>query len=136
VRPLYLLFGILCMVVGIIGIFVPVLPTTPFLLLAAFFFSRSSDRLHRWMLDHPRLGPPIRLWQDHGVVSSTAKRMATTLIILSWCVTTFVVDAPRAGVITLTVVLAGVLLFIWTRPSKPARPPNESRIAPITDNRP
>jgi uncharacterized membrane protein YbaN (DUF454 family) len=62
---------------GIVGIFVPGLPTTVFILIAAYAASRGSDRLHRYLLEHPRFGPMIRNWQTNGAVSRRAKWAAT-----------------------------------------------------------
>lgn len=62
-RPAYLLGGLVALGLGVIGIFVPLLPTVPFLLVAAWCFARSSHRLHRWLLAHPRLGPMIAPFQ-------------------------------------------------------------------------
>src|SRR5690606_31846161 len=55
--------GALCVALGVLGIFLPLLPTTPFLLLAAWLFMRSSPRMHQWLVQHRRLGPFIRAWE-------------------------------------------------------------------------
>lgn len=75
-RLIWLTLGGLFLVTGLIGVFLPVVPTTPFLLLAAGCFAKSSPRLHRWLLAHPTLGPPIRNWEENGAISPPAKRLA------------------------------------------------------------
>ncbi|NIR37004.1 MAG: DUF454 domain-containing protein, partial [Actinobacteria bacterium] len=63
-RPLYLVLGLASLGIAFIGIFLPLIPTTGPVLLAAFFFARSSDRLHTWILDHKRFGPFVRDFQE------------------------------------------------------------------------
>jgi uncharacterized protein len=75
-RMLWLTAGILCLGLGLLGVVLPVLPTTPFLLLAAGCFAKSSPRLHAWLLAHPAFGPPIRNWEENGAISRPAKRLA------------------------------------------------------------
>ena len=75
-RGLWLAAGGLVLGLGLLGVVLPVLPTTPFLLLAAACFARSSPRLHGWLLNHPTFGPPIRNWEEHGAISRKAKRFA------------------------------------------------------------
>ncbi len=59
---------------GLIGVVLPILPTVPFMLLAAFFFSKSSERLHYWLISHPKLGPPIVEWQTNGAINPRVKK--------------------------------------------------------------
>jgi uncharacterized membrane protein YbaN (DUF454 family) len=75
-RMLWLTAGLLCLGLGLLGVVLPVLPTTPFLLLAAGCFAKSSPRLHGWLLAHPTFGPPIRNWEEDGAISRPAKRLA------------------------------------------------------------
>ncbi len=84
---------------GFIGIFLPILPTTPFLILAASCFAKSSDRFHRWLLQSPCFGPIILDWQTHRRVRATTKRWAMFTIILSFGVSIWVVPllAVRVG---------------------------------------
>jgi hypothetical protein len=72
--------GVLALALGIVGVFLPLLPTTVFLLIALWAFSRSSPRFHRWLYDHPRLGPPLRAWHRHRVISPGAKAAAVGLM--------------------------------------------------------
>ncbi len=75
-RSLWLAAGGLFLGLGLLGVLLPVLPTTPFLLLAAGCFARSSPRLHGWLLSHRLFGPPIRNWEENGAISRPAKRLA------------------------------------------------------------
>jgi uncharacterized membrane protein YbaN (DUF454 family) len=72
--------GTVALALGIIGIVVPVLPTTPFLLLAAACYARSSERLHRWLLNNRYLGEPIRSYRDHRAVRLHVKIYAIVVL--------------------------------------------------------
>ena len=112
-----LTLGHICLVLGIIGAFLPILPTTPFLLLAAFLYSKSSDKLHTWIINHKYLGPPLKDWQERGVIGMKAKILATIMIILVLVFRFPVLNLALAIKIFASAVLIGVLIFIWTRPS-------------------
>ncbi len=79
-RALWLAGGGLALLLGFIGIFLPLLPTVPFVLLAAWCFSRGSARWERWLLNHPRFGPMIRAWRARRVVPLRAKLLAWTMM--------------------------------------------------------
>ncbi len=82
-RPLWLGAGWLMLATGVVGIFLPVLPTTPFVLLAAFCFARGSPRWERWLLRHPRFGPMVRAWRARRVIPLRAKQLAWTMMAVS-----------------------------------------------------
>ena len=80
-RWLWLLAGALSLLLGVIGIVVPLLPTTPFVLLAAACFSRGSARWERWLLAHRQFGPIVRDWREHRAVPLRAKQFATVMMV-------------------------------------------------------
>ena len=116
-RYLYVLTGLLCLGCGFLGIFLPLLPTTPFVLLAAFCFSRGSQTLHRWLLTQRTFGPIIRDWNQHGVIRLRVKWISTCLIVLMLSYPIIFKDVPLFAKIAAALVGLGVLVFIWSRPS-------------------
>lgn len=80
VRALLIGVGAISLVLGFVGVFLPLLPTTPFLLLAAACFLRSSQRLYDWLIHHPWLGSYIRNYREHGAMTLRAKVTALTLL--------------------------------------------------------
>ncbi|SDD64676.1 YbaN family protein [Ruegeria marina] len=108
--------GLVCVGLALIGIILPLLPTVPFLLLATFFFARSSEHLHTWLLTHRLFGPMINDWQTFGAIRPTAKK-AATLSVAAVFGLSVVFSAPSHVLIIQAVVLGCVLVFIWTRPN-------------------
>ncbi len=108
--------GWVSLILGVIGIFLPLLPTTPFVLLAALCFSKGSPRLHEWLIRQPAFGPLILNWERYGSISRSAKIAATVSIVVLFSVTFILVNVGWAikGIIGL--IGLGVLGFIWTRP--------------------
>jgi uncharacterized membrane protein YbaN (DUF454 family) len=115
IRWLWKAAGIICLVIGLIGIIVPLLPTTPFVLLAAFCFQKGSDRLHQWLIGHPRFGSLIADWRERGAVPRNAKRNAiialAAVLFVSW-----LLGVGTNVLLIQSVVLATVATFILTRP--------------------
>ncbi|UXI65909.1 YbaN family protein [Tahibacter amnicola] len=112
---LWLALAIVSLALGVIGIVLPILPTTPFILLAAFAAARGSTRLHAWMRNHPRFGPMLRDWEREGAVSRRAKYFATAMMFSS-AVVLFLIS-PRwwiaaIGIATMLV----VAIWLWMRP--------------------
>jgi len=100
---------------GFIGIFVPGLPTVPFLLLAAWAGGHGWPQLEQWLLNHPRHGPAIRRWRDHGAVPRRAKWAATGMMTLSAALMGLS-PAPLAAKSGVPLVMAAVALWLWRRP--------------------
>ena len=80
VRILFIITGTISFVLGIIGVFVPLLPTTPFLLLSAFLYSKSSTRCHDWLLRQPYLGEYIKDFNENKIIPVRAKVISTSLM--------------------------------------------------------
>lgn len=113
-----LIAGHICLVLGIAGAMLPVLPTTPFLLLAAYCYSKSSNKLHSWILNHKYFGPPLRNWERNGVISLKAKILATIMLGL---VIIFRMPYLKIALVIRIIaisILVMVLIFIWSRPSR------------------
>lgn len=118
-KLLWLVLGCLAVALGLLGVFLPLLPTTPFMILAAACFARSSDRLHDWLLRHPLFGPMIRDWRAHRAIPRRAKIAALTAMALA-----FGLSLALGVKLWLLLIQAAVLLlmgsWIWTRPEPPA----------------
>ena len=121
-RTVYLLLGHLFLILGVAGAFLPVLPTTPFLLLSAFLYSKSSPKIHRWLTEHKIIGKPIREWEESGVIRPWAKILATIMIGLVIVVKFQKLPIHFGIKVVLTTILILVLVFIWTRPNRPKLP--------------
>ena len=104
---------------GFVGAFLPILPTTPFVILAAYCFSKSSGRLHQWLLSRPRWGGLIRDWEQYGGIGKRAKITATLLIVALFSYTLLAVNTSVPIKSVLVLIGASVLVFIWTRPTPP-----------------
>lgn len=108
--------GTLCVGLGVLGAFLPLVPTVPFLLLATFLFANSSPRLHSWIITHRHFGPVIEDWTRSGAIRPRAKRLATLSIAAVFALSLLL----GVGALVLTIqgiVLGCVLVFIWTRPN-------------------
>ncbi len=108
--------GLLCTGLGVIGIFVPLLPTTPFLLLAAACFARSSERFHNWLVSHNRLGPMISGYLDGSGIPLRAKRIAITLVWLTLGSSTLLLVKPIWAQGLLMLLAIGITWYLWQLP--------------------
>ena len=119
-RWMWLLLANVALGLGILGVFLPGLPTTPFILLAAFAAARGSKRLHAWLLAHRTFGPMIRDWQATGAVTRRAKWWAIGMMALSAAI--MFATAPKWWMAaTGTAIMAVTGTWLWLRPEPPAR---------------
>ena len=116
-------FGWLNILLGVVGVFLPVLPSTIFLLLALWAFSKSSPRFHRWLYNHPRLGRTIRDWHAHRVIPAPAKALAVGMMAASLAFVTLFVAESWMLPAMLAAILSAVAGFILSRPSRVAAEP-------------
>lgn len=119
VRLFWLAFGLCAVALGLLGVVLPLLPTTPFLLLAAFAFARSSPRMHDWLHTHDKFGPLIENWRRHGAIDRRTKVIAAIVIAATFGGSALF-GAPGWVLLTQAVVLTAVSVFILTRPDGPA----------------
>ncbi len=113
-RTLYLAGGFASLALGTVGALLPLLPTVPFVILAAFCFARSSPALERRLVEHPRFGPHIVAWREKGAISRKGKRAALAAFAVS-AIVAFAFAPMPAPLITLAAALIGGA-WIWTRP--------------------
>jgi uncharacterized protein len=125
-RYLYLGLGWLCLGLGFMGVILPILPTTPFLLLAVWAFSRSSPELAEKIRNNKTVGPFIRDWQDHGAIPVKAKTLAMLMMAATGAYLVFYSAVPDWLGYGTCGVLAAVAAYILTRPSQGNRPPSSS----------
>lgn len=123
VRFFMLLCACLCLLMGIIGIIVPGLPTTVFILLAAWFASRGSPRLLAWLERHELFGPMISNWRAGGFVSRRAKWSATVMMALCAVILAWTSDHVLPFALVSAIMLS-VLVWLWLRPEPPAGVPD------------
>ena len=116
-RALWKAGGAIALVLGVIGILLPLLPTTPFLLLAAFCFARGSPRIHDWLMAHPVFGPPIIRWRERGAISRKSKMMAALAMAAAFG-GSILIGVPVYALAAQGAVLVCVAAFIFTRPDQ------------------
>ena len=119
---LYLATGWFFVALGFVGAFLPVLPTTPFLLIAAWAFSQSSERLHRWLHEHPQFGSYLVAWSEHRAIPKSGKILSVTMMSAGWLYVLITWDGWLLPVI-LGLIHITVGTYIVTRPSGPATAP-------------
>ena len=116
-RWVFLALAVTSLLLGILGIFLPVLPTVPFILLAAWAASRSSPRLHAWMEGHPHFGHHLRNWREGGIVPRKAKWTATFFMSCS-AVMLFIVLPQLWLPLAVSAGMVAVGLWLWRRPEQ------------------
>ena len=122
VRWLLQALAAVCLVLALVGLVLPVMPTVPFLLVAAWAAARSSPRLHRWLLEHPRFGPYLRDWAEAGIVPRRAKWFCTAMMAGSAVSMPVFIPSQWLPLVAVAIAcMAAILVWLWRRPE--TRPP-------------
>ncbi len=112
------IIGWVSFILGIIGAFLPIIPTTPFLILSAYLFSKSSPRFHAWILELPLAGPAINDWNQNQIIRTRAKILCATMITVSLSGMWIYAQVPLALKIIVSMILVSVGIFVVTRKSE------------------
>ena len=118
-KPLLFILGWFFFGLGAVGVVVPGLPTTPFMILSVWAFSRSSRRFHDWLYSHPLFGPPIQAWDRHGVISRPAKVLSLLTMAGALAYMVFGAEVPVWVAVGTALVMAYGAYFILGKPSEP-----------------
>lgn len=117
-RLLWLTLGGLALLLGALGVFLPVLPTTPFVILAAFAFGKSSPRLHNWLISNRLFGPMIVEWETHGAIPRKVKAFACTMMAAVF-IASVALGASKTVLIIQAIGMGIGASYVLTRPSGP-----------------
>lgn len=115
---LWRLLALLSFGLAVLGALLPVLPTVPFLLVAAWAASRGWPQFEAWLIRHPRWGPPVRRWRERGAVSRGAKWLATVMMVLSALTLQFFGQIPLGVRVGVPLFLLGMAIWLWRRPEE------------------
>lgn len=132
VRQVYIVIGVVFVGLGFIGVFLPILPTTPFLIIAVWAFSKGSPRLERWLLKHPKFGPLVRDWRAHRVIPLRAKLFAWLMMVASFSYLMWFSTVPTRYVLMAGATMLAGAIYIGLKPSQ--QPPNHDSERPSSDN--
>ena len=117
-KPLYFLLGWCFFGLGAVGVVVPGLPTTPFMLIALWAFSKSSQRFHDWLYAHPLFGPPLHQWRSHRVIPGKAKLLAVSTMAASFLYLSFFTGISTWIKVLIALVMLYGAAFILSKPSR------------------
>jgi uncharacterized membrane protein YbaN (DUF454 family) len=116
-KAIFFLLGWLFFSLGLIGAFLPVLPTTPFMILALCMFAKSSDRFHHWLYHHRIFGPPLQKWHEHRVIPLKAKIFSVSMMSMSLAYVSIFSPIPVWMILVTATLMVYGAWFILTKPS-------------------
>ncbi len=125
--------GWICVVLGVVGIFLPLLPTTPFILLAAWCFAKSSPRFHRWLTSHPKLGPIIHTWQSGEGISRSLRNRVLAVMWASMLLSMWIIGKWWSIALLSSIGIA-VSIYIWRQPIIVPAPLTSAKTTKDIDN--
>lgn len=116
IRKAYACLAVIFLILGIIGVFLPIMPTTPFVLVAAWAAAKGSPRLHAWLYNHHHLGSVLKAWDTRGAIPKNAKWLACVTMTTSWLFMLFLgIKWVFLGIIAALFIM--ILIFVFTRPN-------------------
>ena len=130
-RILWLWMGHFFLGMGFIGLFLPILPTTPFILLASACYSRGSAKFETWLNQHKLFGPALRDWRSQKVIRPRAKIIATLSIAASVAFVVISPKIPEYGKIGMVSLVVPIWIYLVTRPSKPRDKNTNSQVKTV-----
>lgn len=117
IRSILISFGWVGVLLGVIGLFVPVMPSTVFFIVALWAFSNGSERFHDWLYHHKHFGPPLRAWHEHRAIPVKAKTFAVLGMAISFLITIFATSEGSLVPPIYAAVMVVASLYILSRPS-------------------
>lgn len=117
-RPFWVAVGAVSLAIGAVGVVLPILPTTPFVILAGFAFARGAPKVARWIETHRIFGPILADWRAHGAIAPRYKRIAMGMMALA-VLAAMLAGAPVHAIAIQMLCIAGAASFILTRPNGP-----------------
>ena len=117
-RLLWRALVLILLALAVLGVFVPVLPSVPFVLAAAWAAGHGWPALERWLLNHPRFGEPIRRWREHGAVPRRAKWVASAMMLASAALLVVAPGVPDFAKIGVPMLMSVVVFWLWRRPER------------------
>jgi uncharacterized membrane protein YbaN (DUF454 family) len=122
IRALFLTAGLIAFTAGILGVFLPLLPATPLLILAAFCFARAYRPFHEWMLSHRWIGPMLREWYVHRSIPYATKILAIVTMLISFGASIIFFVRPAWLKLLLAACAVGLAVWLYRIPSRPKKP--------------
>lgn len=117
IRIFLMIFGAISLFLGILGIFLPLLPTTPFVLLTAICWAKGSDRFHSWLINHKYFGEMVADWEAHRIIPLKAKWLSTIMMNgMIFISAFFIVNSPWWAKLLMIIMGITVSIWIWSFP--------------------
>lgn len=120
-RPFLFAVGSFFVLLGVVGVILPVLPTVPFMILALWCFARSSQKFHDWLYNHKIFGNQLQLWDKHGVIPLTGKITAVLSMSLSFLYLAFFREMPIGVLLSVFCIMAYAAYYVLSKPSCPPK---------------